>query len=48
MLNDYATKTYMCSFCETLVGENQLCPKCNDYKGIMTIAEFSAIFEDEM
>ena len=49
MLNTYASTTYMCAFCENLLGaEAKVCYTCNDYKGVMTIADFSRIYSEEM
>lgn len=49
MLNTYASTTLMCAFCENLISPAaQVCTYCDDYKGIMTIAEFGKIFFEEM
>jgi RNA polymerase subunit RPABC4/transcription elongation factor Spt4 len=46
-LNDYAQDTKICCFCERIFDADEfLCGLCNDYKGMMTIAEFNRVYGD--
>lgn len=40
---EYANKT-VCCFCSRYA-ENWYCNNCNEYKGIMTLAEFMSYYE---
>lgn len=47
-LNSYAQTQLMCVYCEGLLPENaQWCNFCNEYKGVMTIADFQKIYGEE-
>jgi hypothetical protein len=48
MLNTYTQTQLMCAFDEALVeAGSQLCPACGDYKGIMTVSEFQAVYGED-
>lgn len=48
LLSEYAETQLMCEYCENLVPENQgYCIPCNEYKSVMTIAQFQKIYGEE-
>jgi hypothetical protein len=42
LTTEYANKI-VCSFCSQYA--NDYCVSCNDYKGLMTLAEFMSVYE---
>lgn len=40
---EYANKI-VCCFCSNYV-EGNFCPECNEYKGLMTLAEFMSYYD---
>jgi hypothetical protein len=48
LLNDYSKTQLMCVYCEGLLPNNaQWCESCKEYKGVMTIANFHAIYGED-
>lgn len=48
LLNKYAETQLMCCYCENLLPENaQWCANCNEYKSVMTIADFQKYYGEE-
>ena len=45
MLNDYANTQLMCCYCENLLpSDAKWCETCNEYKSVMTVADFQEMF----
>ena len=48
MLNTYSVTQLMCAYCEKLIGADETyCEPCNEYKGIMTVAQFQKTFGED-
>ena len=48
LLNTYSQTQLMCCYCENLLpSDAKWCVTCNEYKSVMTIADFQKIYGEE-